>query len=196
MRPKKKAQIRKRIQTTCMIKAFLCVLYSYPNSRLQKKEKKIPRSAGLKSKMAKNKRCVPKLPKHFETSRKVRSSSLYSSWGGPITWRRVDGPKTFLDVARQPSLVRARRRRRRRRLSRKTRRRKRKKKTFSYADALAQARVHIQAGASRESEPGRSVRGERTNFAGLVLGCIEANFARKYALELGSIWKEIEREVT
>ena len=31
--------------------------------------------------------------------------------------------------------------------------------------------------------PGGSVRGERANFTRPVLGCIEANFARKYSLE-------------
>ena len=31
--------------------------------------------------------------------------------------------------------------------------------------------------------PGGSVRGERANFRGLVLGCIEAKFCKKYALE-------------
>ena len=32
-------------------------------------------------------------------------------------------------------------------------------------------------------KPGGSVRGERTNLKGLVLGCIEAKFASKYAFE-------------
>ena len=32
-------------------------------------------------------------------------------------------------------------------------------------------------------KPGGSVRGERANLKGLVLGCVEAKFARKYALE-------------
>ena len=34
-----------------------------------------------------------------------------------------------------------------------------------------------------EVQPGGSVRGEHANSTGLVLGCIETKFVRKYALE-------------
>ena len=59
----------------------------------------------------------------------------------------------------------------------------------SFLKVLAQrcARARGENGLLQIHTPGGSARGEQANLTGLVLGCIEAKFCKRNALELGSI---------
>ena len=71
--------------------------------------------------------------------------------------------------------------------------------TKHFADARVCKSETVAANKSGESPtlqvaPGRSVRGERANFARLVLGCIEAKFCKKICVGISYLFeKKIEK---